>query len=78
MTDKEEADESKDEGCARVDGRKKWNYAWPDGVYDAIIKLKEKDPKRAINENFLKSVNKRCQSGITVAGVNSWWCRYHK
>jgi hypothetical protein len=78
MTDKEEADASKDEGSAIVDGRKKKNYAWPDGVYDAIIELKEKDPKRPINDDFLKSVNKRCKSGINVNGVNSWWCRHQR
>ena len=79
MTDKEEAESSGDEGCTIVDGRKKKkNYAWPSGVYEAIIELKKKDPKRPINADFLKSVNKRCKSGISVNGVNSWWCRHQR
>ena len=79
MTDKEEAESSGDEGCTIVDGRKKKkNYAWPPGVYEAIIELKRKDPKRPINDDFLKSVNKRCKSGISVNGVNSWWCRHQR
>ena len=78
MTDKDEAESSGDEGRTIVDGRKKKNYAWPPGVYDAIIELKKKDPKRPINDDFLKSVNKRCKSGISVNGVNSWWCRHQR
>ncbi len=45
-------------------------------MYKAIIELKEKDPKRPINADFLKSVNNRCKSGINVNGVNSWWGRH--
>ena len=79
MTDKQEAESSGDEGRTIVDGRKKKkNYAWPHGVYEAIIELKKKDPKRPINDDFLKSVNKRCKSGISVNGVNSWWCRHQR
>ena len=79
MTDKDEAESSGDEGRTIVDGRKKKkNYAWPPGVYEAIIELKKKDPKRPINDDFLKSVNKRCKSGISVNGVNSWWCRHQR
>ena len=79
MTDKDEAESSGDEGRTIVDGRKKKkNYAWPPGVYEAIIELKKKDPKRSINADFLKSVNKRCKSGISVAGVNSWWGRHQR
>ena len=76
MTDKEEADATKDEGRAIVDGRKKKNYAWPPGVYDAIIELKKKDPKRPINGDFLKSVNQIFKSGINVNGIASWWGRH--
>ena len=79
MTDKDEAESSGDEGRTIVDGRKKKkNYAWPPGVYEAIIELKKKDPKRPINDDFLKSVNKRCKSGISVNGVDSWWCRHQR
>ena len=79
MTDKQEAESSGDEGRTIVDGRKKKkNYAWPPGVYEAIIELKKKDPKKSINDDFLKSVNKRCKSGISVNGVNSWWCRHQR
>ncbi len=64
--------------CTIVDGRKNKKFAWPDGVYEAILELKEKDPDRLINANFLKSVNKICKSGISVNGVKSWWGRHQK
>jgi hypothetical protein len=47
-------------------------------VYNAILELKERDPIRPINADFLKSVNKRCKSGISVNGVNCWWGRHQK
>ena len=68
MTGKDEADASGDEGRAIVDGRKNKKFAWPDGVYDAIIELKKKEPKRPINDDFLKvSTRDASQESVSTA-----------
>ena len=64
------------EGRAIIDGRKNKPLRWPQGVYDAILQLKAENPRRPINEDFLKSVYQKCQSGINVNGINSWWGRH--
>jgi hypothetical protein len=74
--DKQEAKSSGDEGRAIVDGRKNKPLRWPDGVYEVIIELNAKNPRRPINDDFLKRVNKKCKSGITVNGINGWWGRH--
>ena len=61
---------------AFIDGRKNRPLRWPQGVYDAILQLKEENPRRSINGEFLESVNQKCTSGITVNGIDSWWGRH--
>ena len=66
------------EGRAIIDGRKNKPLRWPQGVYDAILQLKAENPRRPINEDFLKIVNQKCKSGINVNGINSWWGRHQR
>jgi hypothetical protein len=66
----------KRETRASIDGRKNKPLKWPQGVYDAILQLKEEDPTRLINGDFLKSVNQICKSEINLNGIKSWWNRH--
>ena len=66
----------KRETRASIDGRKNKPLKWSQGVYDAILQLKEEDPTRLINDDFLKSVNQICKSGISLYGIKGWWNRH--
>ena len=57
---------------------KKLGRAYPQAVYESIIKWKTLEPARRINTEFLAKVNEDCQSGITVQAISCWWTRYKK
>ncbi len=57
---------------------KKLGTAFPQAVYESIIKWKTLEPDKKINNDFLAKVNEDCQSDITVPAIASWWSRHKK